>query len=115
MSKLVTTATLIRGRVYTLRHPDGTPQNPKESLRFEKGVPVVIDEPKIAAYLEKLHDEVADGDGESWEKPVFRINRNVPDPREASTEDEMRPRRVSATRNVKVVGNGRPSKLRRPA
>jgi hypothetical protein len=115
MSKLVTTATLIRGKVYTLRHPDGTPQDPKDSIRFEYGKPQVLDDPKIAAYLEKLHDKISDGDGEEWEKPVFRISRNVPDPREASIEDELRPRRVSASRTVKVAGNGRPGKLRRPS
>lgn len=109
-TRKVTTATLIRGQVYTLRHPDYSPQNPKDSLRFKRGEPVVIDDPKIVTKLENLYEEVPDGDGEISEKPIFRINRNV----DAPDEDEPRPRRLSADREVKTVANGKkPLKLRR--
>lgn len=102
-AKKVTTATLIRGSLYTLRHPDSTPQNPQDSLRFERDIPVVIDNPKIVSILENMYDEIADGDGEIYDKPRFRIDRGVPMP----TDDEdrvgtrARPRRLSATRKVR--------------
>lgn len=109
-TRKVTTATLIRGQVYTLRHPDYTPQNPKESLRFKRGVPQVIDDPKIVLKLENMYEEVPDGDGEVTEKPIFRINRNV----DADEDDAPRARRVSADREVRTTANGKkPLRLRR--
>lgn len=99
MARKVNTATLIRGQVYTLRHPDYTPQNGLESLRFERGKAKVIEDPKILKILEDLEEETSDGDGEVFVKPVFRINRNV----EEAGEDENAPRktRLSADRVVK--------------
>lgn len=94
----VNTATLIRGKVYSLRHPDNTPQNPRDSLRFERGVPVIIEESHILTMLENLSEEVGDGEGEYYDKPVFRIDRGVDAP-----EDSSRPKvtRLSPTRVVK--------------
>jgi len=95
--KKVNTATLIRGKVYTLRHPDNTPQNPVDSLRFERGVPKSIEDNRILALLEGMVEEIEDGEGEVFEKPVFRIDRNVDAP-----EDGVRkPTKLSATRTVK--------------
>ena len=78
--KKVNTATLIRGEVYTLRHPDNKPQNPRDSLQFTRGVPVVIEEAHVLAILTKLKEPVTDGDGDMVEKAVFRIDRNVDAP-----------------------------------
>ena len=107
----VTTATLLRGQVYTLRHPDYTPQTPKDSLRFKRGVPLVVEEEKLIRILENLYEEVPDGDGEVSEKPVFRVSRNVDAP---DGDDAPRSRRLSADREVKTTANGKkPVKLRR--
>ena len=76
-TKKATTATLIRGSLYSLRHPDNTPQNPLEALRFERGVPKVIDDQRIVAILEDLTEETRDGDGEYYDKPIFRIDTNA--------------------------------------
>lgn len=95
--KKVNTATLVRGQTYTLRHPDNKPQNPKDSLRFVRGVPVVIEEPHILARLEALTEEIRDGEGEVYEKPVFRINRGV----DAPDDDTQRPTRLSVDRVIK--------------
>jgi hypothetical protein len=108
-TRKVTTATLIRGKVYTYRHPDHTPQNPKDHLRFKFGVPVVIDSPKIVQLLEDLVDEVPDGDGELLEKPIFRINRNV----DAPDDDAPRATRVDPDRKIKMIASGKPTRLRR--
>jgi hypothetical protein len=105
-SKKVNTATLIRGSLYTLRHPNSTPQDPKDALRFEYGKPVVIDDADILRKLENMYDEIQDGDGEVYEKPRFRVDRGVPMP---TDEDESgggfgtraKPKRLSATRKVK--------------
>lgn len=97
----VNTATLIRGEVYSLRHPDSTAKDPKDSLRFEYGVPVVITEKKILDILENLHDITFDGDGEEFEKPRFRVDRNVPAP-DASASNIKRPTRLAADRRVKT-------------
>lgn len=97
-NKRVNTATLIRGEVYTLRHPDNTAQSPKESLRFEYGVPVVIDDNRILTILENLIDEVTDGEGEIYEKPRFRVERgvSVPEP-----DNFKKPTRLAADRTTK--------------
>lgn len=109
-TRKVSTATLVRGQVYTLRHPDFTPQNPKESLRFQRNIPVVIEDPRILDILENMYDDVPDGDGEINEKPVFRINRNV----DAPEEDQPRSRRLSADREVRTVPSGKkPLRLRK--
>lgn len=97
-TKRVNTATLIRGQLYTLRHPDSTPQNPIDSLRFERGKPIPISEPKILTMLENMVEETEDGEGEVYEKPLFRIDRNV------AMEDAgniKKPTRLSADRSVK--------------
>lgn len=97
----VNTATLIRGEVYTLRHPDNTAKNPVESLRFEYGEPKVITDKKILDILENLHDTTFDGDGEEFEKPRFRVDRNVPHPEAPDTSNIKRPTRLKADRRVK--------------
>lgn len=93
----VNTATLIRGQVYTMRHPDHTPQNPKDALRFERNIPKVIDEAHILAMLEDMTEEIPDGEGEVYEKPVFRIDRNVDAPADARSNVT----KLSSTRVVK--------------
>jgi len=109
-TRKVTTATLIRGQVYTFRHPDYSPQNPKEPLRFKRGEPKIIEDAKIVTLLENLHEEIPDSDGELTEKPVFRINRNV----DAPDEEGSTVRRVSADRAVRSVANGKkPLRLRK--
>jgi hypothetical protein len=94
-TKLCTTVTLIRGQLYTYRHPDGTPQNPKDSIRFEYGVALPIDDPKLIKTLENMTEEVRDGDGEYYDKPIFRVDRNVRDPR--AEEDDAAPKRATAS------------------
>lgn len=97
-TKRVNTATLIRGQLYTLRHPDHTPQNPKDSLRFEYGKPEPIDESRILIMLENMHEETRDGEGEIFEKPIFRIDRNVHAP---DNSNHKKPTRLAANRKVK--------------
>jgi hypothetical protein len=94
--KKANTATLIRGQTYTLRHPDHKPQSPKDALRFERGIPVVIEDLRILGILQDMMEEVEDGEGEVYEKPVFRVDRNVDAP-----EAVGGPKRLSATRVVK--------------
>lgn len=94
----VNTATLIRGEVYTLRHPDNTAKNPVESLRFTYDVPVVIAEKKILELLEDIYDETEDGDGELYEKPTFRIDRGVQPP----DDGKRKAKRLDASRSVKT-------------
>jgi hypothetical protein len=65
---LVTTATLLRGRVYVYR-----------SVSFERGVPVVVTD-DLAAELEEMFDEVRDADQEIIEKPLFSVLYDVPKP-----------------------------------
>lgn len=96
----VNTATLIRGEVYTLRHPDGTAKDPKDSIRFEYGVPVIITDKKILEILENIHDVTFDGDGEEFEKPRFRVDRNVPAPDDTKS-NVKRPTRLSSDRKIK--------------
>jgi hypothetical protein len=97
-SKRVNTATLIRGETYVVRHPDNTPANPRESLTFTRDVPKVIDEKPVLDYLEGLYDEIEDGDGEVYEKPRFRVERNVPEP---EANEVNKPKRLAADRKVK--------------
>jgi hypothetical protein len=93
--------------LYTIRHPRSTPQTPKDSLRFEHGKPVVIEDADILKMLENMYDEIEDGDGEVYEKPRFRIDRGVPMPDGEDDEGKPRigtranPKRLSATRKVK--------------
>lgn len=97
-TKRVTTATLIRGQTYTLRHPDNTASNPVDPLRFHYNVPVVIHDKRIADMLENLYDEVTDGEGETYEKPRFHVERNVPPPEQ---DDVRKPKRLDPGRQVK--------------
>jgi hypothetical protein len=99
MAKRVTTATLIRGQVYNLRHPENKAGAPKDSLRFKRNEPIVIDDPKIAKMLEDIVEETVDGDGEVFEKPVFRVDRNVAEPADNSTP---RVKRLAADRKIKT-------------
>lgn len=94
----VNTATLIRGQLYTFRHPDSTPQNPIDSLRFEAGKPVIIEDTKVLQMLEDMEDEVGDGDGEFYLKPVFRIQRGVEAP---EGSERKRPIKLSADRTIR--------------
>lgn len=110
-TKKVNTATLIRGQLYTLRHPDHTPANPKDSLRFERGVPVVIAENHILVMLEDLYEETMDGEGEMYEKPIFRISRNVAAPEGGNNKG---PTRLSSERKVNKAPRA-PSRGRRRA
>lgn len=96
--KKVNTATLIRGQLYTFRHPENRPDNPKDSLRFEKDKPVVIDDKNLLSMLEDIYTETEDGDGEVYEKPLFRIERGVNPPEE---ESKTRRHRLSADREIK--------------
>lgn len=95
----VNTATLIRGELYTFRHPDSTPEKPKDSIRFTYGEPVVIEEKHILEMLEDMHDETTDGDGEIFEKPTFRVDRGVADPRDDAKK--RGPTRLKSDRKVK--------------
>ena len=91
MSRLtgkVDTATLIRGRTYTLR-----------SIKFERGVPKVITDKAFLEILEDEVDEVPDGEGEVYEKPRFRIDRSVANPEAGGPTVK----RLSATREVRKV------------
>jgi hypothetical protein len=78
---LVTTATLVRGRIYFYR-------DLKEP--FEIGVPRVVEDEATAAALEELHFETTDGDGERFEKPLFLVQRNVPRPSKAQDNGQQR-------------------------
>lgn len=98
----VNTATLIRGEVYTLRHPKGTAKEPRDSLRFEYGVPVPIADKEILEILENLHDITFDGDGEEFEKPRFRVDRNVPAQDAQRVSNAKKPTRLSAGRTAKI-------------
>lgn len=68
---LVTTATLVRGRVYFFRNE-----------KFELGVTRVVPD-ELANDLEELHDTIKDTDGDYYEKPFFDVQRAVPAPTEA--------------------------------
>lgn len=94
----VNTATLIRGQLYTFRHPDNRPDNPIDSLRFENGKPVIVEDKEILALLEDIYTETEDGDGEVYEKPLFLIERGVAPPED---EKKQRRHRLSADREVK--------------
>lgn len=101
-NRRVNTATLIRGELYALRHPDNSPENPKESLRFKRGEPVVIDDPKILALLEDLYEETEDGDGEIFEKPTFHIERGVSGPADTTKKNvRLKSDRVSKRRPIR--------------
>lgn len=97
-TKRVTTATLIRGQVYTLRHPDYKASDPIDPLRFEYNVPVVVNDERIAQILENIYDEVVDGEGETYEKPRFKVERGVAPPEPV---DARKPKRLSADRPIR--------------
>ena len=94
----VNTATLIRGKVYSFRHPDSSPQKPLDSLRFERGVPKIIEDSRILNLLEDLTEEIGDGEGELYDKPVFRVDRGVDAP---DGEPVSKVSKLSSTRVVK--------------
>lgn len=94
-TKRVNTATLIRGELYSYR--TGDPNNP--TIRFEANKPVPIESKELLSILEELHDVTFDGDGEEFEKPRFRIDRNVPWD-EGSEGKPKGPTRLSSTRKV---------------
>lgn len=98
MPAKVDTATLIRGDLYALRHPKSTPERPLDTLRFEYNKPVVIDDKDVLRELEELYDETTDGDGEIFEKPVFRVDRGVPAP---EGHNGTKRTRLAATRATK--------------
>ncbi|MET4190692.1 MULTISPECIES: hypothetical protein [unclassified Bradyrhizobium] len=78
--ELVTTATLVRGRIYYFKE---TP--------FEIGIPKPVSE-DVAAALEELHDETTDADGEVFGKPLFHVQRNQVAPTtDASKAQQARP------------------------
>lgn len=96
-AKLVDTATLIRGQVYSYRHNyQDVKDNP---LKFVKGEAVIVTNKDLLADLEDLVDEVEDGEGEAFEKPVFRIARKVQEP--DSNEGSTRVRRLAADRPIR--------------
>lgn len=80
------TATLLRGRTYTIR-----------SIKFERGVPKRIDDDDFLQILEDEIDEIPDGEGEVYAKPRFLIERDVDDP----DRNKKVATRLSATRTVK--------------
>jgi len=70
---LVHTATLIRGRVYVFKYKG-------ESYHFEMDKPEVLPDAvkdALADELEALHAEIRDSDGDSFEKPLFLVERDV--------------------------------------
>lgn len=99
-TKRVNTATLIRGDNYTMRHPDSTPQKPIEPLRFQDGVEQTITAPFTPEMFEDLYDELYDGEGEAYEKPRFRVARNVAEP-DTAQGSSRKPTRLKADRQVK--------------
>jgi hypothetical protein len=77
-TRLVNTATLTRGNVYSLRHP----KKIGECIRFENGKPMVVEDEAVLNVLEGLMDLIEDRDGEVFEKPIFSVKRKVPAPEE---------------------------------
>lgn len=100
----VDTATLIRGEVVSVRLPrhldKGKPEGgPSDPIRFEYGKPVPVKDKDVLKYLEDMTDEITDGEGEVYEKPRFRVDRNVSTPEPESTGP--RRTRLEANRTVK--------------
>ena len=96
-SDLVTTATLLRGRVYFYG-----------GVEFAKGVETAIDQAlldrfqvtkwtpeEFAEDVADLYEEVVDSDQERFAKPIFEVRHNRPRPKsQEEVEREIRPRRV---------------------
>ena len=82
-SEKVTTATLLRGRVYVYA-----------KVHFQRGVPTVVGG-ALADELEDLFDEVRDSDSDTFEKPYFLVEHNVdpPDSVEKREEEKKKARR----------------------
>lgn len=97
-SALVNTATLIRGRTYTIR-----------SKKFERDVPEIIDDEDFLRELEEEVDEIPDGEGEYYDKPRFLIKRGVPAPEGSG----VRRTRLSAEREIKTAPRKSAKKLPR--
>lgn len=96
----VNTATLIRGKVLSFRLPKNLQKKIEdaEPIRFQAHQPVPIADASLLKHLEDMHEEVADGEGEVYEKPVFRVDRNV----ELDSDGTVsRVKRLSSTRSVK--------------
>lgn len=64
----VHTATLLTGRIYIYKNQ-----------QFFAGVETVVTA-DVADVLEDLYNVTRDGDNEEYEKPLFRVQRNVPPP-----------------------------------
>lgn len=111
-TKLVDTATLVRGKVFAVRIPASL-QKPGDTLvkplRFKKGIPVVIDNPAVLDYLEDMVDDVPDGDGEIFEKPRFAIERGVEEPEDNNAYHPRRTR-LDAKRSVRKTRTKRTTK-----
>jgi hypothetical protein len=75
MSKLVNTATLVRGRVYFYKNEE-----------YKRDVPKVVDE-DTALELEALTEEVYDSDGDVMDKHVFKVAFDTTPPPLEETED----------------------------
>lgn len=97
----VTTASLLRGRVYVyMISPE------VESIRFEKDKPPTVLEDiegiateDLAAELEQLYETVTASDGESFDKPIFEVLRGQPRP----DNEEDKPRTVRRIVSVEVA------------
>lgn len=74
----VTTATLLRGRVYV-----------HNKMHFARGVPIVVGD-SHADELEALYDEVRDSDSDTFEKPYFLVQHNAEPPETAEKKEEER-------------------------
>lgn len=74
----VTTATLIRGRVYYYKNE-----------QFLYGQPVEVDT-ATAEILKELHEAINDTEGETFEKAYFHVKTNQPKPSKL-VEDGSRP------------------------
>jgi hypothetical protein len=69
-------------------------------MRFEYGLPRVIKETKILAFLEDMFDEIEDGEGEVYEKPTFSVKRGVAAPEDPNSR-RSRTKRLDADRPIK--------------
>ena len=114
-TKLVTTATLLRGSILSIRDPRSTPQNPIDPLRFEKGKARIIEDEWMIKHLEKMAEVTTDGDGEEYEKPTFLIKRGVPVTVDGELEDAApvrKPTKLAADRDIKMAPR-KPAGLKR--
>lgn len=101
-TKRVNTVTLIRGSLLSVRIPRHLEKGsvPSEPVRFERGKPVVIEDKDWLAWFEGQYEEIEDGEGEVYEKPTFRVDRNVPMPGE-DEPTRRPPKKLAADRQIK--------------